>query len=116
MEEMEESSERGKWKNREIKRKSMSLEGAQNLSPGCLLHFYHKFIQEEDLLWGRLKICKGASFQQHAKKNILLVQLFYGLTQMEHMFTFEGLFPAFIYHSSKNVNSTYIFQFYISDQ
>lgn len=28
MEEMEESSERGKWKNREIKRKSMSLEGA----------------------------------------------------------------------------------------
>lgn len=65
------------------------------------LQFDHKFIQVEDSLWGRLKIYKGASFQKLAKKNILLVQRFYGQIQMEHMFTFERLFPAFIYHSSE---------------
>ena len=99
---MEESTEREReMENTKMKRKSMSLQGAQNLLSGCFLHFNHKFIQEENLLWGRLKVCKGASFQQLAKKDILLVKLFLSLTQMEHVFIFEGLFPAFIYHSSK---------------
>lgn len=74
---MEESTEREReTENTKMKRKGMSLQGAQNLSPGRFLHFDHKFIQEENLLWGRLKVCKGASFQQLAKKDTLLVKLF----------------------------------------
>ena len=102
MEEMEERTEREREREMgNTDMKSMSLQGAQNLSPRCFLHFNHKFIQEENLLWGRLKVCKGASFQQLAKKDIILVKLFFGLTWMEHVFMFERLFPAFIYHSSK---------------
>lgn len=58
-------------------------------------------MQEEDWLWGRLKICKGATYKNNKTKTHSLVQLFYGPTHMEPMLTFERLFPAFIYHSSE---------------
>lgn len=46
---------------------------------------------------GKTEDLQGCNLQ----KQILLVQMFYGLTRMEPMLTVERLFPAFIYHSSE---------------
>lgn len=68
MEEMR-KAQRGETEKQENEKKEHESRGCINLSLRCFLQFDHKFIQEEDLL--QLKICKGTSFQQLAKKNIL---------------------------------------------